>query len=450
MDEVGSPGTIARFSNPADAVLFQNVLPGEHWNQMGIVPLDQTDAGRAMLPFRCLRLHFAADRGLCLAEGGGLAGNYTAYIFDADLQLTDKVKLGGLPSRARVSPDGRYGAATSFVSGHSYAQEGFSTETLLVDLGSGDTIANLQEFDVFRDGRQIREESFNYWGVTFAHDSNRFYATLAFLGETHLVEGNIADRQVRLLHENVECPSLSPDNTRIAYKKQVGDGLTGIVWRFHVLDLATMTETPLAETRNIDDQMEWLENDRLLYGDGSDTWVVPADGGGESQRFMSQAISPTVIQGLGNPGSASPIANGVADGPEIVVLPEADLAVDVTVEPQPAKFGEQFAVRMKVTNHGPADATWLVVDSVLPAGATYVSAEATLPPGMDYGCGVYGEAGGVRCDAPMLATGADWTIVIMVKPDGVGTWPGKVTVDAAEADLDSTNDVTSFNVYVEP
>ena len=49
------------------------------------------------------------------------------------------------------------------------------------------------------------------------------------------------------IHENVECPSLSPDETRIGYKKAVGHDPP--VWRFHVLDLATGRETPLAEQR---------------------------------------------------------------------------------------------------------------------------------------------------------------------------------------------------------
>ena len=97
---------------------------------------------------------------------------------------------------------------------------------------SGDTITNLEEFDVYRDGEQIEEESFNYWGVTFTNDTNRFYATLAFLGKTYLVEGNIAEHRVQLLHENVECPSISPDNTRIAYKKRVDNGFGGVTWRF--------------------------------------------------------------------------------------------------------------------------------------------------------------------------------------------------------------------------
>jgi hypothetical protein len=84
---------------------------------------------------------------------------------------------------------------------------------------------------------------------------------------------------------------VSPDNTRIAYKKKVNGA-----WRFHVLDLATMKETPLAETHSVDDQVEWLDNDRVLYGLKTDIWVVPATGRGAPQVFLPDALSPAVVR----------------------------------------------------------------------------------------------------------------------------------------------------------
>ena len=83
-----------------------------------------------------------------------------------------------------------------------------------------------------------------------------------------------------MIHENVECPSLSPDGTRIAYKHRTGveDARRG---GSTVLDLATMRETPLAETRSVDDQAEWLDDDHVLYGVDGAVYAVPADGSGE-------------------------------------------------------------------------------------------------------------------------------------------------------------------------
>jgi Tol biopolymer transport system component len=139
---------------------------------------------------------------------------------------------------------------------------------------------------------------FNFWGVTFTQDSNRFYATLRNGNTTYLVQGDIAARKLIVLHENVECPSLSPDGTRLAFKKR-----TGNMWQLTVLDLATMKETTLAEPEGIDDQVEWLDNERILYQKADydppkwvSVFVVPADGSGTPEVFLPNATSPVVVR----------------------------------------------------------------------------------------------------------------------------------------------------------
>ena len=55
---------------------------------------------------------------------------------------------------------------------------------------TGDTVvASLEQFRVTHRGRTIDAPDVNVWGVTFARDSDRFYATLATGGETYLIEG---------------------------------------------------------------------------------------------------------------------------------------------------------------------------------------------------------------------------------------------------------------------
>jgi hypothetical protein len=263
----------------------------------GLVALE--DPGSASAPsfgrLSCARVYFAAGRGICLSPGNGLPGNKgKARIFDSSLKITGQVDVTGIPSRTRVSPDGRVGATTTFVSGHSYGEVGkFSTQTLLIDLVNGRRIASLEDFVLTRDGEVVNAPDVNYWGVTFARDSNRFYATVQTGGKTYLIEGNLRTRKARTIHENVECPSLSPDGTRIAFKKLVGEGPS--VWRFHVLNLKTMEETALAEHRPIDDQIEWLDNDHVLYGVDESIWTVPADGTGRPRQYLSAANSPAVI-----------------------------------------------------------------------------------------------------------------------------------------------------------
>ena len=92
---------------------------------------------------------------------------------------------------------------------------------------------------------------------------------------------------MRVLRDGVECPSLSPDGKRIVFKSRIGSKTR---WRLKVLDLATLTDHPVAETRSIDDQAEWLDDDTLVYSDGVNVYTVSADGGGN--RGGSSATPP--------------------------------------------------------------------------------------------------------------------------------------------------------------
>jgi hypothetical protein len=239
----------------------------------------------------CQRVAFAAGKGLCLDL---LGTSMAVEILDGSLQTVADFDLPGIPSRARVSPDGRWGGVTAFVVGHAYAAPGqFSTATTIIDLRTNKPIADLEkDFTVTDDGKVIDARDRNYWGLTFAGDGDTFYATLATGADTWLVKGSIRNRRARTIHQNVECPSLSPDETRIGYKKAVSRNPT--VWRFHVLDLTTGEETPLAETRSVDDQLAWLDDNHLLYGVDGATWELNADGTGQPREWLSGSDSATI------------------------------------------------------------------------------------------------------------------------------------------------------------
>jgi hypothetical protein len=239
----------------------------------------------------CERVYYAGGRGICM--GVAPSGvDYRAQVFDSRLRPVDEIALTGFPSRARVSADGRYGAMTVFVSGDSYLQSpsAFSTRTVILDLDSGDRVGQLEQFDVTKDGKPFDGVDFNFWGVTFVPgDSDRYYATLGTGGSHYLVEGDVAARSMRVLRDGVECPSLSPDGRQIVFKSRVGDGER---WRLRVLDVETLADHAVAETRSIDDQVEWLDDRTLAYGYGDDLYTVPADGDGEPRLLVRNASSP--------------------------------------------------------------------------------------------------------------------------------------------------------------
>ena len=210
-------------------LMFIHAAGDQDFGKLAFVPADDPSATRTTSSMHCERVHYAAGRGLCLVLELGLVSRYRALAFGPDLQTTAAIDLDGLPSRTRISPDGRYGAVTVFVSGHSYASDDFSTRTTIIDLDRGVTIGDLESFTTMRDGTPWRAQDFNFWGITFTHaDSNRFYATLRTGEDIYLVEGDVAAQRLDVVGEAIECPAISPDDTRLAFKKRQPDGFT---WR---------------------------------------------------------------------------------------------------------------------------------------------------------------------------------------------------------------------------
>ncbi|MGW7435390.1 TolB family protein [Streptomyces sp. NPDC054849] len=281
-------------------IVFRNMAWGPHRDELATVPADAPQGARTASGVSCLRFHAAGGTGICLqAEGSGVQDGYRAVVLDARLQEVSAHPLGGVPTRARVSPGGRLVAWTVFVGGDSYAGTNFSTRTSVLDLRTGRLDASLEDFTVLKDGKPYRSADVNFWGVTFAADERTFYATLGTGGRTHLVRGDLAERSVTTLRENAECPSLAPDGTRVVFKKRVPDLPAEAPWRLYALDLASGTETPLGEERSVDDQVVWTDDRTVAYslpGDfGADLYAVPADGSGAPTRLMASALAPAFL-----------------------------------------------------------------------------------------------------------------------------------------------------------
>ncbi|MFI6157770.1 TolB family protein [Kitasatospora sp. NPDC051170] len=280
-------------------LLFRNMAWGPHRDEITTVPAGTPDGPRTASGVQCLRFHAASGTGICLqAVHGALEDTYRTVILDDHLHELRTFPAAGIPTRSRVSPSGHLAAWTVFVSGDSYAGTNFSTRTSIVDVRDWNLRENLEDFTVVKDGAPYQAHDINIWGVTFADDTT-FYATVASAGQTHLVRGDLNARTLTTLHDNVECPSLSPDGTRIAYKKRIPGASADSPWRLYVLDLETGVETATAEQRNIDDQALWTSSGTLLYalpGDyGADLWTVPADGTGSARRVTTAAVAPALL-----------------------------------------------------------------------------------------------------------------------------------------------------------
>ncbi|MGI5501164.1 hypothetical protein [Lentzea sp. CA-135723] len=245
----------------------------------------------------CQRFYAAGGTSVCLKLSGP-GPTYSAEV-SRDGKVVKTVGLPGIPSRAKVSQSGNVVSWTSFVTGDSYSVPGgFSTRTGFYDLRTGETAESLEHFAATVEGAPLTASDANYWGLTVGADDRTFYATLASGGFTWLVKGDLTTKSVTSLRRDAECPSLSPDGTKVAYKKRIGR--LG-PWDLAVLDLATNEEKRLPGTAGIDDQTTWLnENEVAFAAVPKDAklpavHVAPADGSQPARVLIPEATSPSPV-----------------------------------------------------------------------------------------------------------------------------------------------------------
>src|SRR4051794_3951623 len=123
---------------PADVpVMVRAVDPAKPTLNGRVFVVEDGKVVRRSRDLACERVYYAAGRGICM--GVAPSGvDYEATVFDSKFQKVNEITLLGLPSRARVSADGRYGAMTVFVNGDSYlsAPTAFSTRTAILEMKS--------------------------------------------------------------------------------------------------------------------------------------------------------------------------------------------------------------------------------------------------------------------------------------------------------------------------
>jgi len=252
---------------------------------------------RTQTDLACQRFFTAVGTSACLRLSGP-GPSYSAEV-RRDGKQVKSVALPGIPSRAKVSRSGNVVSWTSFVTGDSYSVPGgFSTRTGFYDVRTGETVESLEHFTATVEGSVLTARDINYWGLTVGSDDRTFYATLASGGFTWLVKGDLAAKTVTSLRRDAECPSLSPDGTKVAYKKRIGR--LG-PWDLAVLDLATNEEKRLPGTAGVDDQATWLGESELAFAAVPKdaklpaVHVVPADGSQSAKVLIPDATSPSPV-----------------------------------------------------------------------------------------------------------------------------------------------------------
>jgi hypothetical protein len=290
-------GTMTR-PMAAPFLMFRTLTPARAHGRVAM--LTMSGGGRRYLtPLRCGRVHFAGGSGVCLAEHAeGTTVKFVADLFDRSFRQTHRLELAGVPTRVRVSPDGRLAAVTTYAEEESPAGERLAIESILIDLPAGRVIADLREFAI--DTAEVGSISgpVDFASVSFDRDGDRFFATLSTPVQRFVVVGSIRERRLRPIKADLATEALSPDGTRLLVKRRVGE--RGF-WQLLVLDLATLAERALDQNdRTIDDQVEWLNDDEVVYHDATDQgtqiWALAADGQSKPRLLVANAFSPVAVR----------------------------------------------------------------------------------------------------------------------------------------------------------
>ena len=278
-------------------LMVQSTKSDESYGKVLLVPFGAPAGPAYETDLSCDRSTFTGSRGVCLVTEGQTSSTPYAYVFNERFERIHKIPLAGVPSRVRVSPNGRFAAVSVSEHTHDNPLVDFIARTIIVDTNTG-TSTDLRDFRYTQDGRLSSVGNLGIWGVTFAADSNRFFATLEMEKTNYLVEGDVAKRSVHVLRAGIECPSLSPDNTRIVYKRRV---VVDDDARLRLYDFQKGTDVAIeTEKRSIVDQVDWLDDERVMYhltgAQGADVWSVRVDGTEAPKILRTYAYSPAVVR----------------------------------------------------------------------------------------------------------------------------------------------------------
>ncbi len=278
-------------------LLIRNAQDGLN-NRLEVMALD---GGKtlATLPLQCERAHLGADMLACLHMQPGQGLKLELADRKGNVRQTLSFPNISLASRVRVARDGSLIGLTGFSAGHSYSSADFSTRTYLVDGRQRRLLADVSSFRVIESAQlKLPARRFNVWGVSFdPNAAQKFVVTVGAGNGVWLAAGDLQNKTLTLLKADVECPSFSPDGSRIAFKRRNPAG----GWWPAVYELASGREVVMQDSPNVDDQIEWLDSQTLVYemakregSSESDLMLRKADGRTAATVLRSLAGSPAV------------------------------------------------------------------------------------------------------------------------------------------------------------
>jgi Tol biopolymer transport system component len=287
----------------------------------------------------------------------------------------------------------------------------------------------------------------------------------------HIFSVNVDGSDVRQLTNQSDAfnPSWSPDGTRIAHNAFTGQGV-------HVFSVATDGSdvrqlTPSGPTFNV--RPDWSpDGSRIAYGSDRDgtweLWTMGADGrdplrltsGGAPTTCASSCFLLQVSPSWAPDGSAIAYVSTAPGEGVAIVAPDGSgkrlvpgtagtrsarwqSGVSLSVKASRVRIpstrpGTAVGARVTVANAGRRDATRVQVRIAVTSGRGRMRATARGA--------TCSSARVIVCSVARLPGGGTLPIQLRVTPTAVGRLAMRVSVDAAEADVDPGNDIAQLAV----
>lgn len=271
-------------------------VPGDDY---GRIAVHGEGAERTLLDQRCARIHVTVSTLVCATESG------EAQVLDAERPDAPPVLRFdvGYPSRIRISSDSRWLSTTGFLNGRSYADVSGDTRTLVQFHRTGTSeVFGMSEVTLDDSIQGAHPLTTQFWGVTFA-GGDTFFVTAHIGGAPTILEGDLSTRALSATGLAGSCPSVSPDGKTLVYKQLRDDGGFDLI----AVNRETDRRWTIGETRSVDDQVEWLDADTIVYalhpeGESDiqtqpvfDIWTIDIAEGSTPRLLAPAADSPAVV-----------------------------------------------------------------------------------------------------------------------------------------------------------
>jgi uncharacterized repeat protein (TIGR01451 family) len=146
-------------------------------------------------------------------------------------------------------------------------------------------------------------------------------------------------------------------------------------------------------------------------------WRFTSDSSGSAVGWYVDTVSVSEVQCCANTNSA-------------------DLSLSITDSPDPVLVGNNLTYALTTTNRGPATGTGVMLTNTLPPGVNYVSATSSQGSCTNL-------SGVVVCNLGMLASGAQATNTIIIKPIVQGTITNVASVTGSQSDFNPLNNTAT-------